>query len=219
MTKIDTYTASGVRAAATDLPKNMKGEVNLSLLAQAVRIYQNRLHSNNPVVKTRGNIVASNKKIWRQKGTGRARHGALSAPIFVGGGKAHGPKGVKRQLTLSKKLKQQALGSAINLKVKEKELVVVNGISRIKKTGQAAKMLGKITKDERKFTIALSDKNRQQERAFRNIKNVKVVPFSGLNAYKVYSGGLIILDKDAFGEKNQEVVKEKQKTAKKPVKR
>jgi len=103
MTKVNLYKLSGA-TEKTEFPKKYQGNIEPSLLAQAVRVYEDRMHPGLSKVKTRSEVAKSTRKIYKQTGTGGARHGAKSAPIFVGGGVAHGPKGVKRLLSLSKKL-------------------------------------------------------------------------------------------------------------------
>jgi large subunit ribosomal protein L4 len=182
---------------------------NMTLLAQAIRVYADRKKPRRGKTKTRGEVVASTKKIWRQKGTGRARHGALSAPIFVGGGKAHGPRGDKRELTLPKKMKKKALFIALSLKAKENQVFAIDEVSKIKKTKDAQKLIDKIVKAEFKgkepnrITVCLADKNKDAQIYFRNINNVELVDFIDLNAHKVFYGGLLIIDKEALKEKKE----------------
>lgn len=216
--KVDTYTATGTKVTATDLPKEMGKDVNMHLLAQAVRVYENRLHTGVSRSKTRGEVTASTRKIYRQKGTGRARHGALSAPIFVGGGKAHGPTGNKRSLSMPKKMRRRALQSALNLKAKNKELIFVSGISKIKKTKEAANLLTKIYQNQSRYTVALASQNQEQEVFFRNIKNVNIIPFSALNAYQVFRGGALIVDKDVLKNEKKSKTTKTQKSQKKTKK-
>lgn len=187
------------------MPKIMQEKENLVLLAQAIRVYEAKSHPALSKTKSRGEVALSKRKIWRQKGTGRARHGARSAPIFVGGGKAHGPKGVKRKLVLPKKMRQKALKVALTLKAKDNELMFLDGISLLKKTKDAAALLDKIAgkekfKKTKRYTLALSEKNSNAKLALRNLKNVDVVRFSDLNAYTVYFGGVLVIDKEALGE-------------------
>jgi large subunit ribosomal protein L4 len=178
-------------------------------LAQAIRVYEARSHPHLAKTKTRGEIRASKAKIYRQKGTGRARHGARSAPIFVGGGVTHGPKGIKRELTLPKKMRQKAFRSALTLKAKNGEIVVVEGISTLKKTKEAATLIDKIAgkeaqmKQNGRVTFVLSDKNSSAKLALRNLKNVDVVRLSDLNAYRVYFGGILVIDKEALEESRE----------------
>jgi len=218
MSKANVYSIKGVKTGTISLPKTFSEKENKILLAQAIRVYQDNLHPRVSKVKTRGEITASKRKIYRQKGTGRARHGALSAPIFVGGGIAHGPKGLKRQLTLPKKMKSKALAIALSMKVKGEKIAVVSSMKSIKKTKESQILINKIIperkKKENKVTIVLKKDNKDVGRVFRNIKNVKVELFKDLNAYSVYFGGVFLIDKEVF-EKKKTVEKEVKKENKK----
>ena len=202
--KIDTYTIKGTKSTAVNAPRQFNTKDNPALLAQAIRVYRNALGV--PAkTKTRAEIVASKRKIYRQKGTGRARHGALSAPIFVGGGKAHGPKGVKRRLTLSKAMRVRALALALSEKTRDGKVVVVTDLAKINKTKHAQEFLNKVSgkvlgKMSNKFTICLAVENKDISRFFKNIPNVKTILYKDLNAYDVYLGGLLVIDKQAFGK-------------------
>jgi large subunit ribosomal protein L4 len=124
----------------------------------------------------------------------------------VGGGKSHGPKGVKRTLSLPKKMRQKSFKVALSIKANDKRLVVVDNISSLKKTKEAADLIDKIVKNEKeignksKFTFALSEKNEDAKKALRNIENVSVVLFRNLNVYKVFFGGALVVDKKVFEE-------------------
>lgn len=208
MNKVSVYSTKGVKKPSVSMPKVMQEKENLTLLAQAIRVYEAKSHPGLSKTKSRGEVALSKRKIWRQKGTGRARHGARSAPIFVGGGKAHGPKGVKRELSLPKKMRQKALKVALTLKAKDNELMFLDGISLLKKTKDAAALLDKIAgkekfKKTKRYTLALSEKNSNAKLALRNLKNVDVVRFSDLNAYTVYFGGVLVIDKEALGESSK----------------
>jgi len=211
--KINVYSAKGIRRPSIVMPKDWQEKENPALLAQVIRVYEDRRHPGLSKTKTRGEVTASTRKIWRQKGTGRARHGAVSAPIFVGGGVAHGPTGVKRQLSLPKKMRKKALKVALSLKAKNGELVVVDGISKLKKTKEAASLINEIEGKEKgikgnaKLTFILSDKNVNAKLALRNIKNVDVVTYKDLNAYRVYLGGILVIDKEALIEKGARDIK------------
>jgi large subunit ribosomal protein L4 len=207
MIKIETYSSTGRKLAQTTLPKKYETPINAVLLAQALRVYEDRKHKGSSKVKTRGEVVASTRKIYRQKGTGRARHGARSAPIFVGGGVAHGPKGVKRMLSLPKVLAKKALNVSLSLKAKKGRVCVIDGISDLKKTKQAANLLSKISKSNEnvagkaRFTLALSHDNKESVLVFRNLADVGVVRFKDLNAHKVYYGGTLLIDKNVFDDR------------------
>src|SRR3989344_5966768 len=98
MLKVNLYDSAGKKKEGLSLPKEFEVKPNFRLLAQAYHVYEDRTHLGLAKAKTRGEVRISTKKIYKQKGTGGARHGAKSAPIFVGGGVAHGPKGIKRKL-------------------------------------------------------------------------------------------------------------------------
>ena len=206
MLKIDTYSPKGTKLTPTTLPKEYEAKENLTLLAQALRVYEDRGHFGLAKTKTRAEVNRTTKKWYRQKGTGGARHGAKSAPIFVGGGVAHGPRPVKRELTLPKKMARQALSVALTLRVKEGKVWGVKGLETLKKTKDIKGLVEKIGKKQ-KFTVALSEKNLSARRYLRNLKNADILPFKSLNAYKVFFGGVLVLDKDVF-EKEKVVKKE-----------
>lgn len=206
MLKINTYTAKGGKLTPTTLPKEMEAVVNLSLLAQVMRVYEDRQHKSGGRAKTRSEVNATTKKIWKQKGTGRARHGAKSAPIFVGGGKAHGPRGINRVLNINQNMKNKALQMVISKKVKEGNVVAVKGLETLKKTKETQLLINNIARSEKvegnvKYSFFISDKNKDSVRFVRNLSNVNVYPFSSMNAHQVYFGGLVVIDTDAIEKK------------------
>jgi large subunit ribosomal protein L4 len=218
MSKVNVYSEKGTKLKASNFPRSYTAKLSMRLLAQAIRVYEARLHPGLAKTKRRGEVVASKRKIYRQKGTGRARHGAKSAPIFVGGGVTHGPDGNKRTLSLPRKMKSKALSMALTLKVDENEVVFVNKLSTLKKTKDAAKLINKILKSQSKklerVTLYLSGGKEAVRRAFKNLENVKVYSFKNINAYDVYFGGLIILDNDVFKPKKKVKKKSKSKDSK-----
>lgn len=215
MTKLDVFSVKGVKKEAVNMPEDFIEKENPALLAQAIRVYEGRQHPGLSKIKTRGEVVASKRKIYRQKGTGRARHGALSAPIFVGGGKAHGPKGVKRKLELPKKMRRKAVSVALGQKVKNGDLLVVDGLSSLKKTKEVQKLVNKILTNRKKkdrVSFLLSEKSFSAVRAIRNLPNAEAISFHNLNAYQVFHGGVLILDKEILTPKIKAKTK-KEKTS------
>lgn len=209
MIKLNVYTTKGTKKqTGMNLPRDDDEKENLNLLAQAVRVYENRVHAQNAKTKTRGEVQASKRKIYAQKGTGRARHGALSAPIFVGGGRAHGPDGRSRSLRLPKKMAQKAFSIALLLKAKNNSLFVIEDLNSLKKTKDAAELINKLLESVKKdqannIVVALSRANIKTMTYFRNIKRVTVERFCDLNAYKVFRSTILIADKDAFSEQKR----------------
>lgn len=222
MSNVDAYSAKGIKSGTFALPKDFSEKENLALLAQAIRVYSSRIHIGVAKVKTRAEVNATKRKIYKQKGTGGARHGYRSAPIFVGGGVAHGPKVVSRELTLPKKLAKKALNVAFSLKAKNKEIVVVSGMEGFKKTKEASELIEKIVKGRegkfKQFTFALSQENLGARRMLKNIEGVRVLLYKDLNAYNVYFGGFLVFDKAVFTAKTSIAPKKEEKPSKKVTK-
>lgn len=152
--------------------------------------------------KTRGMVEGSGRKIWRQKGTGRARHGDRYAPIFVGGGVAHGPTGTQSFThTVPKRMRRRALYAALSEKLRDKQLMVVEGMERLEpKTKRLAEVLKLLTKGPmQQVSLVLSDSERDIMRSARNIGNLTLFEARKLNAYEVMSSGVILLTKKATG--------------------
>jgi large subunit ribosomal protein L4 len=209
MTKVLTFTAKGTKTDETALPKDFDQKVNMALLAQAVHVFQERRHVGLRKTKTRSEVNRTTKKIYKQKGTGGARHGSRRANVFVGGGVALGPRPVRRILTLSGKMKARARLIAYALKVKENELISVSGISKIEKTksiSELAKVLTKATGAKR-FTFILSEGAKEAVKYFRNLKLVNAIFWKNVNAYDIFNGGMIVLDAEIFDKKDSKIKK------------
>lgn len=221
MSKIQSFSVKGVKGEDMDLPKEFGGEANLSLLAQAIYVYENRAHIGLRKTKTRSEVLRTSKKLYKQKGTGGARHGSRRAPIFVGGGVALGPRPVKRVLSLTTATKSKAKAIAFSLKAKEKELIFVSGISKIAKTKDAGELLEALKKTvgNKKFTFVLSDKAKNVSRFLKNLKNASFVLYTNANAYDIYKGGIVIMDEDIFASEKVSKSVEKKTVAKKETKK
>lgn len=132
--------------------------------------------------KQRGEITGSTSKIYAQKGTGGARHSSRKAPIFVGGGVAHGPKGTESRIKkLNKKVKKLGLISALSEKNKNKNLIIMNDIkNKINKTKEFS---GFLNKYKIRNVLLVTDENSKNnlEKSARNIPDLKIVPHNGAN--------------------------------------
>ena len=194
MIKIETYSNKGKKLSAVTLPREYEVKENAALLAQAIHVYRDRIHNKPAYVKTRGEVNRTSAKVYRQKGTGNARHGARSAPIFVGGGKAHGPKGIKRTLNLPVKMRKLARNVAITMKAKDKKLVGVKGLTELTKTSQVSDLINNLKVNTKRLTFVIPDQITDIRKAIRNVEKVNVLNVSGLNSYNVYFSGLMIWD-------------------------
>lgn len=199
--KAKVYTLKAEAKADFSLPKEFEKVSAVSLLAQAVRVYEDRTHFGLSRVKTRSEVNISRKKIYKQKGTGGARHGAKSAHIFVGGGVVHGPTGMKRDLKMPINMKRAALLAALSNKFEAKTAILVEGLSKIKKTNEAGKaieLLKKASNIKSKVLVVLGAKDVTISRFFKNIKDVEVAKYSDLNAFLVLKKSLILIDSNVF---------------------
>ncbi len=204
--QINIYNLQGKSTSKISLPKTAFGlEDNPQLLAQAVKVYLSNQRKAKAKTKTRGEVRGSGIKIWRQKGTGRARHGDRYAPIFVGGGIAHGPTGEENyKKKMPKKMKSKALAVALSVKAKDKEIRVITGLEKIEgKTKEMAQFLKGLIKREKiekktpKFLLVLPEKMEKIIRAGRNIPGLEISLSQNLNTYQVLNNDLLLLSKEA----------------------
>lgn len=208
MPQIDVYDIKGTKKGKVSLPPALfAAKVNSRLMAQAVRVYLARKRRAGAKTKTRGEVSRTKAKVWRQKGTGRARHGARSAPIFVGGGVAHGPRGNQNYvLKLSKKMRHLALASALTSKLKEGQILVIDGLEKVEpKTREMVAVLKVFDLDRKGLKkLVVTDKDNQNlSLASRNIKEVTLAPFSSLNTYQVLAAGKVIFLKKSFAKEGK----------------
>lgn len=203
---VDLMDVKGKVIGTASLPKELFGaKVNEILMAQAVRVYLANQRKGTASTKSRGEVNASTRKIYRQKGTGRARHGAISAPIFVGGGIAFGPKPRDYSLTLSKQMKRGALASALSVRLKNKAVRVVDGLEKLtpktKLMHEAfTKIIGDTQKKTPKILVVMPIKAENAKRAARNIAGVTIRPAALLNTYEVLNTDTLIFMKDSVEE-------------------
>lgn len=201
----DVYNISGKVVAKLSLPKEIfAAKVNNKLMAQAVRVFLANQRMGSAVTKTRSEVTGSTRKIWRQKGTGRARHGSRKAPIFVGGGVAHGPRPHDFSLKLPQKMRRAALFSALTYKNQNGEIKIISGLEKIiPKTKFMATVVEKLDKDSKKRNILLITPDKEINgftnvyRAARNIEGLRIVKADLVNTYEVLNTKAIFLMKDA----------------------
>lgn len=163
-------------------------------------------NARNPIAhtKNRGEVSGTGKKPWKQKGTGRARHGSRRSPIWVGGGIAHGPRNEKDfSKKINKKMKTKALFSVLSKKFKDGEIIFLNEISiKSPKTKEAKSILGNISKIKEFGSlnrrnnaafIALSKKDNNVSKSFNNFGNIEVGEVKDLNVLDVLNHRYLIL--------------------------
>lgn len=214
MLKVQVYTIKGSKVGEMVLPKDIfEAKINMDLLSQASYIYEERSHVGLRNTKTRSEVNRTTKKIYKQKGTGGARHGSRRANLFVGGGIVFGPRPLRRELSLPLSQKKAAVVSAYSAKAKAHEIIAIRGISGLTKTNEAATFLKKIAGDIKikRFTFILSEKSLPVFRFLRNLGNVTSVLYKNTNAFDILRSGQIVLDEDIFEVKKEKVIAKKEK--------
>lgn len=211
--KVELFDLKGKVIENMSLPKEIFGvDVNSPLMAQAVRVYLANQRRGTVRTKSRGEVNISTRKIYRQKGTGRARHGAASAPIFVGGGIAHGPKPRDYSLSIPKKMKKKALFSALSAKVKDGEVRALLGLEKIEpKTKKMADVLKNLNLTGRILVVTPDSKQDNIFRAGKNIEGVRIMSANLINTYEVLSTKQIVFMKDSIDSLKNTYFKEETK--------
>lgn len=178
------------------LPKIFKSEINRQALAQAVRVYLGNQRSATAHAKTRSQVNKTTRKMYKQKGTGNARHGSSAAPIFVGGGVAFGPTGEQNHtLKFPTSMKRIALRSALSAKASDKKIIVVADTDKANgKTTQAAKII-----PIRSLVVA-DPTEVKFIRACKNISHVSISYPKQLTAYIVLANHNLVISERALAE-------------------
>jgi len=221
MAKISLYNIEGKEIDKIELPKEVFDvSVNKKLIAQAVRVYLANKRQGTASTKTRGEVAGSTRKIYRQKGTGRARHGSIRAPIFRKGGIVFGPKPREYRLELPKKMKMNALRSVLTQKLQDKSIFVVDGLDKIKqKTKEIVKVFNnlKFQPEQEKIILVTNGVSKNIIYSARNLQKTKLTDIKQINVYDLLNSNKILFTKDAiltFSDK-----KEEKSTAEKIVKK
>lgn len=178
--------------------------LNEALIHAAVRNFMANSRQGTSATKTRGDVAGAGRKLWKQKGTGRARIASLRSPLWKGGGNAHGPQPRDWSYSMPKKMRRGALRSAISERVREGNVVVIDGWSLDKpKTKEFLASLGKLGLGDGKTLIVDSFDNEQLLLSARNIQRTKVVNSLGLNIYDLLYHEKLVLSQNAVQELEQ----------------
>lgn len=203
--KAEIFDIKGKMVESVNLPSEIFGvKVNKDLLAQAVRVYLANKRRGTHSTKTRGEVDGSTAKIYRQKGTGRARHGSKRAPIFVKGGVVFGPKPRDYSLRLPTKMRRAALFSSLTVKNESGDIKILVGLEKVEaKTKKMMDVIKNLALEGKKKKILLITPDSQSAfdniyRAGRNIEGLEVVSAKLLNAYDVLNTKTLIVMKDAI---------------------
>jgi len=199
------YNARGEKAGTVTLPEQIFGlPWNADLVHQVVISMQSNARTGSAHTKDRGEVRGGGKKPWRQKGTGRARHGSSRSPIWVGGGVTHGPRNEKDYTKkVNRKMREKALLVALSRKYKDGEIIFVDALSMQAPKTQAAKgvlmaLTGAgfkylTTKKKNAALIALPRTDLAVSKSFSNLGSVETIEVRNLNPVSILSSKYLII--------------------------
>jgi large subunit ribosomal protein L4 len=175
-------------------PEVFEAPVNIPLMHQALVRQLSNARLGTHKTKTRSENNRSKSKWYRQKGTGRARHGSRNAPIFVGGGIAHGPMPRTYEKKMPRKMRRAALRSALSVKAADQQLVIVDDLQmEAPKTKAIVETLKRISADEGKTLILLPERNETVELSVRNLSTARTLRASYLNIRDLLNADMVVL--------------------------
>jgi len=201
MPKVDVYNISGQKVGDMDLSDDIFAvEINKVAMHSAVVNYLANARQGTQSTKTKAEVRGGGKKPWRQKGTGRARHGSIRNPQWTGGGVALGPKPRSYKYTLPKKVKRLALKSALTSKVVENNIIVLDDLKlEAIKTKEMVNVLNNLKVDSSAL-IVLPEVDRHVVLSARNLEGVKTTTTNSINTYDILRYNKFIVTKDAVSK-------------------
>ena len=195
--KLDVTTFEAKKAGSIDLSDAIFGlDPRADILHRVVQWQLNKRQQGTHQAKTRGEISLSTKKFTRQKGGGTARHGSRKPGIFVGGGKAFGPRFRSHETALNKKIRVLGLKHALSSKAKSSELIIIDKTDGIDKTKSAKAAFEKMGLSNA-LIIDGAALDERFAKAARNVPNIDVLPIQGINVYDILRRKQLVLTKAA----------------------
>ena len=200
--KIEKLNLDGKKSSIEVLDKIFSAKINNKLVSNVLYKTNANYKGRHAKTKQQNEVAGPTSKIYAQKGTGNARHASRKAPIFVGGGVAHGPKGelAYKKRKLNKSEKKQSIASLISDKIKNKNLVIFSDFSsEIKKTKEMSLIIKKF---EINNSIIILDKTSKDkiEKSIRNIPNVKVTDVNHFSAFDMVKFKKIVFTESSVKE-------------------
>ncbi len=192
--ELPVYNMAGEQVSTHELPASIfEANINRALMHQALVRQLANARQGTHKAKTRSEVNRSTAKIYRQKGTGRARHGSRKAPIFVGGGKAHGPQPRKYTKAMPRKMRRAALCSALSVRAGAGDIVLLDDIQMdAPKTKTVAVLVKTLTNGESALLL-LPERNETVEKSARNLEHVKALRANYLNVRDLLGYSKIVM--------------------------
>ena len=200
MATIDIHNLSGEKVGTLDLADEIFGAVNEDLLWEAVKHYRAAQRAGTHATKNRWRVSGSGKKLWKQKGTGRARIGSIRSPLWRHGGTVHGPQPRSYDYTFPRKKLLGALRSALAAKFAAGKLVVVNAFDvKEVKTKPFREALGKLKVDSTVLLVEVPNRgNRNLELSSRNIDGLELIASNVVHPYHLLRYDRVIFSQPAI---------------------
>lgn len=202
MPELALYNVEGQEVGNVELnDKVFDVEINEHVVHEAVTAQLASKRAGTAKTKTRGQVSGGGRKPWRQKGTGRARHGSIRSPLWVGGGTTFGPQPRSYKKRIPKKVKRLAVRSALTAKVEEDGLIIVDQFNFTQpKTKQMVAVLDQLGASEEKVLIVLPKRDDNLYKSARNIPGVRVVTYNRVTVYDVLNSNKVIMHQDAIAQ-------------------
>jgi len=199
MAKVDVFDLNNNKVGELELADSVfNAPVNEHLLYESVRHHLASLRRGTAKTKVRGEVDGSGKKLWRQKGTGRARMGSIRSPLWRHGGTVHGPVPRDYSYRLNRKMVLGALRSALTAKLRDGELKVVSGWTLADhKTRTMAAVLRNLQADRTVLLVNTAEANRNLELSSRNLPGVKLVATREVSAYDLLAHKTVLISEAA----------------------
>lgn len=201
MPKVAVHNSKGDQVGEIELnPAIFAASINEAAIHEVVVAYLANQRRGTASTKTRGLISGGGRKPWRQKGTGRARHGSTRSPIWTGGGVVFGPHPRDYTIRLPKKLRRAALKSALSTKFSNNEIIVLDQLSMEQpKTKEIVQLLNNL-KVQGKAVLVTADSAPAVYKSARNIPGVSTNMANNINTYAVLNSGSLILTRAALAK-------------------
>ncbi len=200
MASASVYNAEGQQSGSVDLPdKLFAAPMRGHAVYEAVKNHLANRRQGTTKTKTRSDVAGQKSKLFRQKGTGRARAGSSTTGTRVGGGTIHGPKPRDHSYSIPKKVRRAALTSALSDRAAGEAVHVVDGLTfDVPSTRTVSKLLDSMGLKETKVLFVSAGTDENLVKSCRNIRSVEVQPANGLNAYQVLRADALVIEKSAI---------------------
>jgi len=198
MPKVDVLNINGQKVDEIELSESIFGiEVSESAVYEVIKNHLANKRQGTQSAKTRAEVRGGGRKPWRQKGTGRARHGSIRSPQWIGGGVVFAPKPRDYSYSIPKKVKRLAMKSVLTSKVNEGKIIVVDAIEmETPKTKDFIKMLSAVNAGKKSLVVT-AENSPVVVKSGRNIPGVKVAFANVINVYDIMNHESFIITKDA----------------------